>query len=350
MRILDGTDPEVKATALLSDPQRRVIYAEENEIGQDPEGEARITWSSGGDAGTYASQYAPATIRLDEAHTISQGFGVTVAVLDTGVDFTHPMLAGKLLPGYDFVDNDPDPSEEGVFGVNHAYGHGTHVAGLVALAAPGAKIMPLRVLDPDGSGDAWRLVKALAYAMDPDGNPATNDGASVINLSISMVTRSQLVRDVLRAVTCPHDAGPGELPCFLPGRQGAVVAVAAGNDGNSIAHYPAAEAIAGCIAVGATTNSDKVASFSDWGSWVPVGAPGENIQSTVPGGGFGIWSGTSMATPLVAGEAALVRSWNPGMTTTQVAQQITSKAVSLSGNQIKMRIDAAQALGLPKPR
>ena len=349
LRITDGVDPELKAAALLADPLGRIIYAEENQIGQDAECQARITWSSGGDAGVYTAQWADLTIRLPEAHTVSTGAGITVAVLDTGIDMTHPMLAGRLVSGYDFVDNDNDPSEEGVFGINQAYGHGTHVAGLVALVAPDARIMPLRVLDPDGSGDAWRLVKALAYAMDPDGNPATNDGASVINLSISMVTRSQLVRDVLRAVTCPHDPGPGELPCFLSGKRGAVVAVAAGNSGNSIAQYPAAEAIAGSLAVGASTQSDKVASFSDFGSWVPVAAPGENILSTVPGGGYGTWSGTSMASPLVAGEAALIRSAFPQMTTTQVAQQVSSKGLSF-GQQIKTRIDAAAALGLGHPR
>ena len=350
LRITDGVAAEVKAAALLADAQGRVVYAEENQQGEDPEGQARVIWSSGGDAGVYAAQWAQDMIRLPEAHTVSRGAGVTVAVLDTGVDFTHPLLAGRLLAGYDFVDNDNDPSEVGVYGVNHSYGHGTHVAGLVALAAPDARIMPLRVLDADGVGDVWRLAKALIYALDPDGDPATNDGATVINLSLSMVKRSSLLRDVLRAVTCPKDdAGTGELPCILSGGRGAVVTIAAGNNGSSTAQYPAGDSIAGALAVGASTQADQVASFSNYGSWVAVAAPGENILSTVPGGGYGTWSGTSMAAPLVAGTAALVRAANPRMNTTQVTQQITSKGVAYR-NRIRTRVDAAAALGLSRTR
>ncbi|HKP12429.1 MAG TPA: S8 family serine peptidase, partial [Blastocatellia bacterium] len=350
LRITDGASPEVKAAALLADAQKRVVYAEENQTAEDPEGQARVIWSSGGDAGVYVGQWAPSMIRLPEAHTVSRGAGVTVAVLDTGIDFTHPMFAGRLVQGYDFVDDDNDASEVGEYGVNHGYGHGTHVAGLVALAAPEARIMPLRVLDADGVGDVWRLAKALVYALDPDGNPATDDGASVINLSLSMVRRSGLLRDVLRAVTCPKDdATTGELPCILSGGRGAVVVMAAGNNGNSVAQYPAGDSIAGSLAVGASTQADQVASFSNYGSWVAVAAPGENILSTVPGGGFGTWSGTSMAAPLVSGTAALIRSLSPRLNTTQVTQQITSKGVSYR-NYIKVRVDAAAALGLGRAR
>ena len=350
LRILDGVTAELKAAALLADAPGRVIYAEENQLGEDCEEQARVIWSSGGDAGVYGTQWAQNMIRLPEAHTVSRGAGITVAVLDTGVDFTHPMLAGRLVNGYDFVDNDNDPSEVGVYGVNHSYGHGTHVAGLVALAAPDARIMPLRVLDADGVGDVWRLAKALVYALDPDGNPATDDGATVINLSLSMVKRSSLLRDVLRAATCPrNDAPSNELPCILSGGRGAVVVIAAGNNGNSTAQYPAGDSIAGSLAVGASTQADQVAAFSNYGSWVAVAAPGENILSTVPGGGYGTWSGTSMAAPLVAGEAALIRAVNPQMNTIQAAQQIASKGVSYR-NFIRTRIDAAAALGLGHPR
>ena len=125
-------------------------------------------------------------INLPAAQAISKGAGVKVAVLDTGIDKTHPLFAGKLLPGRDFVDNDNDPSEVGTSGVG-AYGHGTHVAGIVLMVAPDAKIIPIRVLDQNGVGNVWTLSKALNYAANPDGNPATDDGANIINLSLGTI-------------------------------------------------------------------------------------------------------------------------------------------------------------------
>ena len=135
---------------------------------------------------------------------INRGIGadgqpVKIAVLDTGVDFSHPALAGHLLPGFDFVDFDNDPSEVGNQ-TTGPFGHGTHVAGLIALVAPDAKIIPVRVLDQKGIGNTWVLAEALAYAADPDGNPATHDGADVINLSLSTLRRTRLLRDVLEKV------------------------------------------------------------------------------------------------------------------------------------------------------
>lgn len=341
LRILDGSSPKDKAEALQNDG--RVVYAEVNSIGQVPEGRARVLWASGGDAGLYVNQWAPAVIRLAEGHTMTRGAGIRIAVLDTGVDFTHPALVGRLLPGYDFVDQDFDPSERGVYGVNPGFGHGTHVAGLVALAAPDAMIMPLRVLDPNGMGNIWVLAKALAYAADPDGNPNTADGADVINLSISTLSRSRCLRDVIKAVTCKE---PGYVPCL--GR-GAVVVEAAGNSASSKPEYPAGDEVDGAISVGATTQSDRLASFSNFGSWVSVQAPGENILSSVPGGGFGTWSGTSMAVPLVAGEAALVRAFYPKFTAEEVAKQVIDTGVE-AGGEVRSRIDVAAALGLARSR
>jgi hypothetical protein len=112
-----------------------------------------------------------------------------VAVLDTGVDRLHPALAGHLAAGYDFVDGDADPSEQRMPGMEQAYGHGTHVAGLVALAAPEATILPLRTLTADGVGTVWTQVQALRYAAE--------QGADVINLSFSMGVRSETLADVL---------------------------------------------------------------------------------------------------------------------------------------------------------
>ena len=109
-------------------------------------------------------------IQLSLAHQINRGTGpngpVKVAVLDTGVDTNHVALAGRLLPGWDFVDDDADPSEVGDQQTG-PYGHGTHVAGLIALVAPEAKIIPIRVLDRYGVGNIWVLAEALAFAIDP---------------------------------------------------------------------------------------------------------------------------------------------------------------------------------------
>ncbi|HEX8185114.1 MAG TPA: S8 family serine peptidase, partial [Blastocatellia bacterium] len=297
-------------------------------------------------------QWAPGVIRLSEAQTVTRGAGMTVAVLDTGVDATHAALAGKLVPGYDFVDADTDPSEVGTHEQNPTYGHGTHVAGLIALAAPDAKIRPLRVLDQDGVGNAWTLAKAIAFAMDPDSNPSTNDGADVINLSLSTVERSRLVRDVIKAAICNDNLrtqSSGDLPCFSPIGRGAVVVAAAGNDASSTREYPAGEGLGGSIAVGASTQADSLAAFSNFGSWVSVAAPGDRILSSVPGGGYGTWSGTSMATPLVAGEAALVRAAFPSLKPAKIVQRIIDNSVDIGGA-VRYRIDAAAALGLGRAR
>ena len=345
LRILDSISPRDKAAALRSDPLGRVIYADPNFVEQAPEGRGRTLWAGGSNSGAYANQWAPSIIRLSEAHAVSSGFGITVAVLDTGVDATHPALAGRLVPGYDFVDGDNDPSEVGVYGLDPEFGHGTHVAGLVALVAPGARIMPVRVLDPSGMGNSWVLAEALAFAIDPDGDPNTNDGANVINLSLSSLSRSRLLRDVIGAITCgdPQHTSANDLPCFLTGGRGAVVAAAAGNSASSAPEYPAANGNSGLISVGASTQADTLAAFSNYGSWVNVAAPGQDIISTVPGGGFGTWSGTSMAAPLVAGEAALLRSLAPNLTTPEVVRQIISSSARISG-QVPYRIDAASAV------
>jgi subtilisin family serine protease len=350
--IVDGVSPRDKAAALIADPLGRVVYADPNLLQQAPEGRARTIYAGGGSDAEYVGQWAPALIRLPEAHAVTRGAGIIVAVLDTGVDFEHPALAGRLLPGFDFVDNDLDPSEEGTYGQNAEFGHGTHVAGLIALAAPDAQIMPLRVLDPDGVGDIWALAKALAYAMDPDGDPDTADGADVINLSLSTIDRSKLIKDVLKAVTCNdgnQNQSPNDLPCFSPTLFGAVVVAAAGNSAGSIPEYPAGEGLGGTMAIGASTQADSLAAFSNFGSWVSVVAPGEGILSSVPGGGYGTWSGTSMAAPLVSGEAALVRAAFPSLKPAKVVQRIVSKSLDIGGP-VRYRIDAAAALGLGSAR
>lgn len=346
LRILGGESPNDRADALMADPQGRVAYAEANLVAEPPEDSGRVLWSAGGGSTQYYGQWVPLKIRLPEAHTVTQGAGSTIAVLDTGVDFNHPQLAGHLVSGYDFIDNDNDPSEVGIYGQDRGFGHGTHVAGLVALVAPAAHILPVRILDKQGEGSLWTLAEGLLYAVDPDNNPATNDGANIINLSLSTIERSRLIKDILKAITCQDPSSPDAFPCIGPG---VVIVAAAGNHGSSDLEYPAAEPVTGLISVGASTEFDTLAAFSNFGSWVEVAAPGENVLSTVPGGGFGTWSGTSMAAPLVAGEAALVRSVLSRSDPSRIIQRITSNSAQIPGP-VRARIDTAYAVGLSRPR
>ena len=328
-----------------------VLLAEPNVVHSSPEARQNAVWAIG-TRQAYATQWAPTALRLDEAHRLSTGAGVRVAVLDTGVDRTHPALAGRLLPGFDFVDYDDDPSEEGSEG-DAGFGHGTHVAGLVALVAPNAMIMPVRVLDASGQGNAWVLAEALLYAVDPDGDPTTDDGAHVINLSLGTATRTRIFDAVAQIATCSVDSDPvndlsdpgydaDEARCNRT--RGAIIVAAAGNDGSvSALEYPAAESAQRLAAVGASTSNSRLASFSNFGSWVRFVAPGDRITSSVPGGGYGTWSGTSMAAPLFAGTAALLRGINPAMKPEDIIKRIGSRSAALCGTNLR-QIDANAAL------
>lgn len=354
LRITDGVDPVIKAEQMKPSGgggDARVEFAEPNYLAQTPEGRrGRSGWAIGGDAGTYAAQWTPQKLRLSEAHTVSRGAGVTVAVLDTGVDPTHPALASRLVPGFDFVDFDANPHEEGIAGVHAGYGHGTHVAGLVALVAPDAKIMPVRVLDRDGVGNIWALAEGLMYAVDPDGNPNTNDGAAVINLSLGTLRRTQLLERIVAEVACidddddnnDDDNGDDDDRCRVAG--GAVVVAAAGNSGDSTPQYPAAESVDGVVAVAASTPFDRLADFSTRGPWIRLSAPGDQVISTVPGGRYATWSGTSMAAPHAAGVAALIRAHQPGLDAREVVDRLVTTAQPICAP-APNRLDAAAALG-----
>ena len=280
-----------------------------------------------------------------------------MAVLDTGIDLSHPALAGRLLPGWDFVDGDADPSETAQPS-QAGYGHGTHVAGLVAWVAPGARILPLRVLDAEGQGHAWVLAEAMLHAIDPDGNPATPDGAKVINLSLAGLEPSQLMRTIDQLVNCavPEPGSPADplvdtsdagynddrQRCATQG--GAVVVAGAGNDGSSsLRTWPAAESAYGLIPVAASTAQGRLAPFSNSGNWIALAAPGDLVTSTVPGGGYATWSGTSMATPLVAGAAALLRERFPQLAPRDVARCLVASGDKLSGSRLP-QVDVAAAL------
>lgn len=354
-KVAGNTNPSTVISALLLEPD--VQLAELNFAHQSPEARKNIIWAIGTES-EYREQWAPQAMRLPEAQARSTGAGVRVAVLDTGVDRAHPALAGRLLPGRDFVDGDNDPSEGGT-PADAGYGHGTHVAGLVALAAPGAKIMPMRVLDASGGGNMWAIAEAMLHAIDPDGNPATDDGAHVINLSLGSLSRTQLVDTLSQIISCNPPARGPAFDLSDPGyntdktrcrtRAGAVVVAAAGNDASrKVKQYPAAEGAYGLIAVAASDANRRIASFSNSGGWINAAAPGDRVTSLSPGGGYATWSGTSMAAPLTAGAVALLRAQNRTITAKDLGRRVEDTAALLCGGAKLRQVDAVALLnGVP---
>ena len=271
-------------TAVTLDARPRWVDA----LGQDalsPDGGPFVATNPAPTA--YTAQWAAQLIRTEQAHAIATGSNVTVAILDTGIDLDHPWLADKLVPGYDFVGNDANPAEEannldsdGDLIPDEAAGHGTHVAGIVALTAPDAKIMPIRIFNSDGVGDYFDIAQGIIYA--------TDHGADVINLSGSG----------------PDDVAYLQSAIDYAQTQGVVV-VAAG--GLTVLDYPAS--YSGVISVGATDSADYVQPFAVYADdGVMVYAPGASIFSAYYDNSGVAWSGNSMATPFAAGGAALLLS------------------------------------------
>ncbi len=336
-----------------------VEYAEPNYENETPEGRRKYVWTLGGSSSTYALQWAANALNLypAQAAAISQNPNsptVRVAVLDTGIDAMHPAFMGRLIAGRDFVDDDNDPSEGGS-ALDVGFGHGTHVAGLITLSAPEAKIMPLRVLDAAGRGNIWVLAEAIMHAVDPDGNPSTNDGAHILNLSLGTNLPTRLLNTAVELATCSDDDDDEDDDDYSDSgfdadrercnvQHGSVVISAAGNSGSATErHYPAAERAEGALAVGATQQNGTFASFSNRGPWIDVAAPGNQIQSALPGGQWGTWSGTSMAAPLVAGVAALLKQANPDWKPVDVTKRIAERSAEMCGTTTR-RVDALAAV------
>ncbi|MDA0351747.1 MAG: S8 family serine peptidase [Chloroflexi bacterium] len=243
-----------------------------------------------------------------DAWEITEGAGVVVAVIDSGIDLTHEDLPATVLPGFDVIDGDTD--------VTDTSGHGTHVAGTIAAPrnnglggsgiAPAAQILPVRACD-----DIVCTSETVAAGIEW----AVANGADVINISIRG----------------PHDPLL-ESATLLALANDIVVVAATGNDYfDGVPIYPAA--FPGVIGVGALTPGREVADFSNTGSFVDVVAPGAEIWSSVPAAVEGVsyraWNGTSMATPHVAAIAALLRAANPSFTQAQVSARIQATAVDI---------------------
>lgn len=266
----------------------------------------------------WLQQYGPANIQAPTAwNTTTGSTSVSVAVLDSGIDPGHPEFAGRILPGWDFVDDDSD--------VDDGCGHGTHVAGIIAAEGNNAQgiaglawetgIMPVRVLDDFCSGSTAGVANALVWAVER--------GARVINLSLGTPAPSTML----------------ESGTYFAYTHGAALFAAAGNSGGGFVYYPAA--YPWVKAVGGTDSGNARASFSNYGGPLDLMAPGAGILSTTPLGSFfyqlvlgtpseyGDLSGTSMATAHASGAAALLASQPDFGSADAIYQALESTALDL---------------------
>ena len=300
---------------------------------------------------SYLEQPAATIVHVKDTHCgLRATGGGIVAVIDTGVDPSHPALAPVLTLGYDFTRDVEGGSEradvdqattavlDGVYCVNPAtaavldqattavldddghshFGHGTMVAGLVHLAAPAASIMPLKAFDASGAGYTSDVIRALVYA--------TRRGAKVVNMSFSRATPSPEMKRALDYATA----------------HGLILVASAGNDGQSALRYPAA--YANVMGVASTSDEDVRSSFSNYGSnLVFVAAPGEGVLTTYPWGSFAAAWGTSFSTPLVAGGAALLVGLQ-GSATPNQAESLLAHAQLLTPELGHGRLDLFQAV------
>ena len=267
----------------------------------------------------------------------TRGEGITVAVLDTGVDYNHPALAGKVTKGFDWITHDEDPIDE--------HGHGTHVAGIIAGdtedvrgVAPGAQILAHRVLDQYGRGSSSGIIAAIEASFDPNYDGDFSDRADIINLSLGG----------------DGDAdSPTSIAVDNAVRAGVVVMLAAGNTpgGQSIGS-PAASRLG--ITVGNAGPDDRMHFTSSSGPSFPeltlkpeIAAPGESIRSAKLGGGTLVASGTSMAAPHAAGVAALLLALHPDWKPEDVKAALIASAKQNDADEVMRqgagRIDAYAA-------
>ncbi len=254
-------------------------------------------------------QYGPQIIQTDLAWDIQKGDPSTVliAVIDTGIDYTHPDLADQYITGgYDYVNNDWDPMDD--------HSHGTHCAGTIGATinnsigiagVANVSIMGYKVFNSGGFGFDYDAADAIINA--------TNFGADILSNSYGFPSSNPVLADAV-AYAAVHDV---------------VIVVSAGNSGAPVSSYPAL--YPETITVSATDDSDTPASFTSYGSAVDVAAPGVDIWSTLPVsmGNYGYKSGTSMACPHVAGVCALIRAQFPSFTADQVRQHLRMSADDL---------------------
>lgn len=269
--------------------------------------------------GLWVNQWSQPKTRTTLAWGATEGApAVKVAILDSGVDPAQPDLAGNLLPGRDFYNGDSDPSDD--------YGHGTQVAGVVAGRSDNGvgiagycgacSILPVKITGSNGYASWSAMASGITWAAD--------QGARVINISFAGTSGSTAVREAIAYAR----------------NRGAIVTVSAGNYGSSAATYPAA--YPGALAVAATGATDALESYSSYGSWVQLAAPGCNYGTgrTASSSLFGNFCGTSSAAPAAAGIAALAISYAPAASAARIEAALESGAVPVGGFVQDGRVDA----------
>lgn len=262
---------------------------------------------------------------------------VTVAVIDTGVDYNHPSLKGNMVEGYDYHQNDADPMD--IVGTQNP-GHGTHCAGIMGAngleeggtigISPELSIMPIRFLGEDGSGDLNNAIKAIDLAI--------SKKVDIISASWGAAIPRDQATPLLEAIQRAEAAG-------------LIFVAAAANDGKNndvTSEMPANAGFSNVISVAASDAQDAKPSWSNYGkSSVHVASPGNAIMSTLPGGKYDNLSGTSMATPLVAGLIGFLKAQDPTLTPQQVRAILQTTGVKANiTTQCNCRIDALAATTL----
>lgn len=271
----------------------------------------------------YGSSWALPKIQAPGAWDSANGSGVTIAILDTGIDGTHPDLAPNMVPGWNVYDNNSNTTD--------VHGHGTWVAGVASMAANnakgsagvawGSKIMPVRIADANAYAYWSTVAQGIYWAAD--------HGAKVVNISYNGVSGSSTVQSAAQYLRS----------------KGGVVVVAAGNSGG-LESIAANDSL---LSVAATDQNDVRASFSSYGPYVDLSAPGVNVYTTTVGGGYANASGTSFSSPVVAATAALMLSANSKLTPADVDRLLTGKSVDLGTSGYDQyygsgRVDAASAV------
>ena len=255
-------------------------------------------------------------INLVSAWALSDGANVTVAVADTGIDINHPDLAGHILSGgRDFVNGDNTVFDQG------DSAHGTQVAGLIARTAPGAAILPLKVIDSNGFGYTSDVMEAIEYA--------ESQGADIMNLSFGTEEYNYALK-------------------YVMDKSSMLFVCAGGNDSDSGKAYPAAFSMTNMVSVGAVNRDGTIAGFTNTGAALDCYAPGVDLYTIAPNNGYDMVSGTSFAAALVTGAAALVKSAVPVARPSQTAIALKKGNTEAGPHQIRV-LDAHKAITMALP-